>query len=55
MPTYLVTGIAGFIGSNIARALVSQGATVRGVDNFITGKRANLDDLAARGASEFLM
>ena len=46
MTTYLVTGIAGFIGSNIARALVAQGATVRGVDNFITGKRANLDDLA---------
>ncbi len=46
MTTYLVTGIAGFIGSNIARSLVAQGAAVRGVDNFITGKRANLDDLA---------
>ena len=45
MTTYLVTGIAGFIGSNIARALVAQGATVRGVDNFITGNRTNLDDL----------
>jgi UDP-glucose 4-epimerase len=47
MTTYLITGIAGFIGSNIARALVAQGASVRGVDNFITGKRANLEDLAA--------
>jgi UDP-glucose 4-epimerase len=45
MTTYLITGIAGFIGSNIARALLSQGASVRGIDNFITGKRANLEDL----------
>ena len=46
MSTYLITGIAGFIGSNIARALLAQGATVRGIDNFVTGKRANLEDLA---------
>jgi UDP-glucose 4-epimerase len=45
MSTYLITGIAGFIGSNIARALLAQGATVRGIDNFIAGKRANLEDL----------
>src|ERR1019366_2168780 len=45
MTTYLITGIAGFIGSNIARALLAQGASVRGVDNFITGKRINLEDL----------
>ncbi len=45
MATYLITGIAGFIGSNIARALLAQGASVRGVDNFVTGKRANLEDL----------
>jgi len=45
MPTYLITGVAGFIGSNIARALLAQGASVRGVDNFITGKRENLEDL----------
>ena len=45
MTTYLITGIAGFIGSNIARALLAQGATVRGIDNFVTGKRANLEDL----------
>jgi len=47
MTTYLITGIAGFIGCNIARALLAQGASVRGVDNFITGKRANLHDLQA--------
>lgn len=45
MTTYLVTGIAGFIGSNIARALLAKGASVRGIDNFITGKRENLVDL----------
>ncbi|MDR3763831.1 MAG: SDR family oxidoreductase [Acidobacteriota bacterium] len=45
MATYLITGVAGFIGSNIARALLAQGATVRGIDNFITGKRENLADL----------
>jgi UDP-glucose 4-epimerase len=45
MPTYLITGVAGFIGSNIARALLAQGASVRGLDNFITGKRENLEDL----------
>jgi UDP-glucose 4-epimerase len=45
MATYLITGVAGFIGSNIARALLSRGDTVRGVDNFITGKRENLADL----------
>jgi UDP-glucose 4-epimerase len=45
MATYLITGIAGFIGSNIARALLATGASVRGVDNFVTGKRANLEDL----------
>jgi UDP-glucose 4-epimerase len=41
----MITGIAGFIGSNIARALLAQGASVRGVDNFVTGKRMNLEDL----------
>jgi UDP-glucose 4-epimerase len=46
MANYLITGIAGFVGSHLARALLAQGARVRGVDNFVTGKRANLADLA---------
>jgi UDP-glucose 4-epimerase len=46
MTTYLITGIAGFIGSNIARALLAKGAAVRGIDNFVTGKFSNLEDLA---------
>jgi UDP-glucose 4-epimerase len=42
---YLVTGAAGFIGRSIAAALLARGDAVRGIDNFITGKRANLVDL----------
>lgn len=45
MATYLITGVAGFIGSNIARELLKRGERVRGIDNFITGKRENLEDL----------
>ncbi|HKI53712.1 MAG TPA: SDR family NAD(P)-dependent oxidoreductase, partial [Anaerolineales bacterium] len=42
---YLVTGGAGFIGSHIASALLEQGATVRILDNFSTGKRENIESL----------
>ncbi len=42
---YLITGGAGFIGSHISRALVEQGATVRILDNFSSGKRDNLKRL----------
>jgi UDP-glucose 4-epimerase len=42
---YLITGVAGFIGSSLARAVLGQGDEVRGVDNFSTGKRANLDEI----------
>ncbi len=39
---YLVTGGAGFIGSNIVRELVSRGENVRVLDDFSTGKKENL-------------
>lgn len=45
MSTYLITGVAGFIGSNLAAELLDRGETVRGVDNFATGKRTNLATL----------
>ncbi len=48
MGLYLVTGGAGFIGSSIARALIARGDGVRIVDNFSTGKRENLADIASR-------
>ncbi len=42
MAKVLVTGVAGFIGSHLSRALVEQGHEVRGLDNFSTGSRKNL-------------
>jgi UDP-glucose 4-epimerase len=49
--TFLVTGGAGFIGSNVAEALVKRGDRVRVLDNFCTGKRPNL---AAAGDVELV-
>ena len=45
MALYLITGAAGFIGSNLARELLARGEKVRGIDNFSTGKRDNLAGL----------
>src|ERR1700745_442021 len=45
MSLHLVTGIAGFIGSSIARALLAQGDQVRGIDNLSTGKRENIAEI----------
>ena len=42
MSIYLVTGGAGFIGSNIVKELLLRGETVRVLDNYSTGKRDNL-------------
>src|SRR3954454_7268844 len=45
MAKYLITGVAGFIGSALAHRLLEDGHTVRGVDNLITGKKENLAGL----------
>src|SRR5246127_5068426 len=48
MALYFITGIAGFIGSSLARELLSRDEKVRGVDNFSTGNRDNLADIKER-------
>jgi nucleoside-diphosphate-sugar epimerase len=45
MEKFLVTGGAGFIGSNICKKLVSQGCFVKVIDNLITGKKSNLAEV----------
>ncbi len=45
---YLITGGAGFIGSNIARRLAGEGESVRIIDNFSTGKRKNIEDISSK-------
>ena len=54
---YLVTGGAGFIGSNIAEKLLKEGHFVRVLDNFFSGKRENLSftqEFARTGAFELI-
>jgi len=50
--TFLVTGGAGFIGSNLADELIRQGGKVKILDNFITGFQENLDEI--NGDFEFI-
>jgi UDP-glucose 4-epimerase len=45
---YLITGVAGFIGSSLARELRKRGEEVRGINNFATGKRENIAAFESR-------
>ncbi|MCF7765743.1 MAG: SDR family oxidoreductase [Verrucomicrobia bacterium] len=46
--TWLITGVAGFIGSNLLESLLGLDQTVVGLDNFATGSRRNLDEVRQR-------
>ncbi len=50
----LVTGAAGFLGSNLCKRLVTDGFHVTGVDNLYTGSMSNLQDLANNNAFDFI-
>ncbi|MYM39699.1 NAD-dependent epimerase/dehydratase family protein [Pseudoduganella sp. CY13W] len=49
---WLITGAAGFIGSNLVLALLQLGQSVTGIDNFLTGRRENLTQVAALAGAE---
>jgi len=50
----LVTGGAGFIGSNLCEALLNAGNSVRCLDNLLTGKRSNIEALLQNPSFEFI-
>jgi UDP-N-acetylglucosamine 4-epimerase len=49
---WLVTGAAGFIGSNLVECLLAAGQNVVGLDNFATGHQRNLDEATDAGGSD---
>ncbi|EFI7993439.1 Vi polysaccharide biosynthesis UDP-N-acetylglucosaminuronic acid C-4 epimerase TviC, partial [Escherichia coli] len=50
--TWLITGVAGFIGSNLLEALLKLNQKVVGLDNFATGHQANLDEVKESVSAE---
>lgn len=50
----LITGVAGFIGSNLAEACLELGFYVRGIDNFYNGRRENITELLKNESFEFV-
>ncbi|ELJ4889675.1 Vi polysaccharide biosynthesis UDP-N-acetylglucosaminuronic acid C-4 epimerase TviC [Escherichia coli] len=50
--TWLITGVAGFIGSNLLEALLKLNQKVIGLDNFATGHQANLDEVKESVSTE---
>lgn len=51
---FLITGAAGFIGSNLVEAILSLGYQVRGLDNLSNGKKENVEDFLNNKKFEFL-
>ena len=51
---FLVTGCAGFVGSNLVEAILKLGYKVRGIDNFSTGKRENIEIYLKNKRFEFI-
>lgn len=51
---FLITGAAGFIGSNLVEALLNMGHKVRGLDNFSTGKKENLEQFMSNTNFELI-
>jgi nucleoside-diphosphate-sugar epimerase len=54
MASFLVTGGAGFIGSNLSHALVARGDQVRILDNFATGREENIAELVEKKKVELI-
>ncbi|MFD2616326.1 GDP-mannose 4,6-dehydratase [Terrilactibacillus laevilacticus] len=48
MKKILITGVAGFLGSHLAKDLVNEGNVVIGIDNFVSGKYQNIKDLPSK-------
>ena len=52
--TFLVTGAAGFIGSNLCEAILSLGCKVKALDDLSTGKQENVDLFLSNPNYEFI-
>ncbi|WP_174582669.1 UDP-glucuronic acid decarboxylase family protein [Candidatus Methylacidithermus pantelleriae] len=55
MRTAVVTGAAGFLGSHLTDRLLAEGYRVIGIDNFLTGSRANVEHLQGEAKFELLV
>ena len=54
MKTLIITGVAGFIGSNLARQFIANGNTVLGIDNLCRGRISNISDLLENPLFKFV-
>ena len=54
MKKIVITGAAGFIGSNLVDRLINKGFFVYGIDNLITGSKKNLSHLQSNQNFDFI-